>query len=86
MYPLCHRLSDVSLDIASEDGSGALARNVEQCVCPPNYQGTSCEQCAEGHYRLRTGPYLGVCVPCNCNNKADKCDPETGECIVSTRC
>ena len=79
------RLSDVSLDIATPQGTGAVARNVEQCLCPANYQGTSCEQCVDGYYRSRTGPYLGVCVPCQCNNKADRCDPESGECVVSDR-
>ena len=76
-------LSDVMLDIATSDGTGSLARNVEQCECPPNYRGTSCEECAHGYYRARTGPYLGACVPCQCNNKADICDPQTGECVVS---
>ena len=29
------------------------------------------------------GPYLGVCIPCQCNGRADRCDPVTGKCIVS---
>ena len=41
------------------------------------------QRCAPGYYRARTGPYLGVCVPCQCNGRADTCDPQTGECIVS---
>jgi laminin alpha 3/5 len=77
------QLSDVRMDIATPDGSGEVASNVEQCYCPPNYKGTSCEECINGYYRSKTGPYLGVCVPCQCNNKADKCDPDTGECVVS---
>ena len=36
-------LADVHMDIATPDGTGSLARNVEQCQCPPNYRGTSCE-------------------------------------------
>lgn len=36
-------LMDIQMDIATPDGSGSLARNVEQCTCPSNYKGTSCE-------------------------------------------
>lgn len=76
------RLSDVRLDVASEDGRGGIALNVEQCQCPVNYIGTSCEQCAPGYYRSKQGPYLGACVPCQCNNRATICDPDSGECQV----
>ncbi|XP_054153409.1 laminin subunit alpha-like [Oppia nitens] len=54
---------------------------VEQCICPPNYKGTSCEDCASGYYRAPTGPYLGFCVPCSCNGKSNECDPITGKCF-----
>ena len=74
----------MSLDIATPHGPGEIAQNVEQCECPPNYKGTSCEQCAEGFYRSSSGPYLGSCVPCQCNGKAERCDPDTGECLVSS--
>lgn len=57
------------------------ALNVEQCNCPPNYKGTSCEECAQGYYRVQRGPYLGVCVPCNCNGHSNECDPVTGKCF-----
>ena len=53
---------------------------VEQCICPINYKGTSCEECNDGFFRLPTGPYLGFCVPCQCNGHADKCDVVTGKC------
>ena len=36
-------LSEVHLDQATPTGTGSQARNVEQCQCPPNYQGSSCE-------------------------------------------
>lgn len=40
------------MDTASVDGVGALARNVEQCRCPPNYRGSSCEvRCQVGTIR-----------------------------------
>lgn len=79
------RLEGVSLDIATPnfhpDAIHALA--VEQCQCPPNYQGLSCEECAPGFYRAQTGPFGGYCVPCQCNGHADTCDVVTGKCIVS---
>jgi len=79
----CGRLSDVRLDVASVRGSGAMAYSVEQCECPPNYVGSSCERCADGYYRSKEGPYLGTCVPCQCNNRADTCDAHSGACLVS---
>ncbi len=27
--------------------------------------------------------YRRVCVPCDCNGRADSCDPHTGHCLVS---
>ncbi|XP_077547053.1 laminin subunit alpha [Haemaphysalis longicornis] len=76
------RLSNVALDTAlsSYIADAAQALTVEQCHCPPNYKGTSCEECAPGFYRSRTGPYLGFCVPCQCNNHGDTCDVVTGKC------
>lgn len=58
-----------------------MASSVEQCLCPPNYKGSSCEECAPGHYRTPTvGPHGGFCVPCQCNGHADICDVDTGIC------
>ncbi|XP_041484164.1 laminin subunit alpha-like isoform X1 [Lytechinus variegatus] len=75
-------LVGVSMDTTKRNGDGAVAQEVERCRCPPQYQGLSCEQCAEGHYRLPgSGPYLGQCVPCNCNGHASQCDPKTGQCL-----
>ncbi|KAK9499521.1 hypothetical protein O3M35_002544 [Rhynocoris fuscipes] len=77
------RLSDIILDSASDEdlGSSKLVMSVEQCVCPQNYIGLSCEECAPGYYRSSTGSYGGFCVPCQCNNHADICDKTTGKCI-----
>jgi laminin, alpha 3/5 len=58
------------------------ALSVEQCYCPPNYRGYSCESCEEGYYKVKgNGPGLFSCVPCNCNGHADTCDQDTGECL-----
>ena len=80
---LCCSLMDVQMDVASSTGDGPLALNVEQCQCPTSYAGTSCERCAAGYYRQRSGAHLGVCVPCQCHGRASNCDPNTGECLVS---
>lgn len=78
-------ISKVTLDTASSnytDGAD-VATSVEECLCPPQYTGLSCEECADGYYRSSTGSFGGFCVPCQCNNHADTCDKVTGVCIVS---
>lgn len=77
------RLSDVTLEIAVKGFSpiADIAVGVEQCQCPPNYMGTSCEDCAAGHFRAQTGPFGGFCVPCQCHGHSDTCDPVTGQCF-----
>lgn len=75
------RLSEVQMDVAKEDGWGEPAYTVEQCDCPPSYEGTSCEKCAPGHYRQQTTPFLGLCSPCECNGHSNECDPLTGQCL-----
>ncbi|XP_011495348.1 PREDICTED: laminin subunit alpha [Ceratosolen solmsi marchali] len=74
-------LFHVSLDVATEAYlyNAELASSVEQCHCPPNYKGLSCEECAKGHYRV-PGPYGGYCVKCQCNGHADTCDVNSGVC------
>ncbi|XP_018008782.1 laminin subunit alpha [Hyalella azteca] len=77
------RLSDVTMDIATTIyyQGAEPAYSVEKCLCPPNYQGTSCEECAPGYYRAQTGPFGGFCVQCQCNRHTDTCDPVTGVCL-----
>lgn len=77
------RLRQVSMDVAVSNYSfgASQAHAVEQCHCPPNYEGTSCEFCAPGYYRTKTGPYGGYCTPCQCHDHADTCDPVTGVCL-----
>jgi len=84
MVMWCDSVSDVELDVADDTGRGGeVAHSVEQCECPPNYVGSSCEQCADGYYRSKEGPYLGTCVPCQCHDRADTCNPYSGACVVS---
>ncbi|XP_061720060.1 basement membrane-specific heparan sulfate proteoglycan core protein isoform X2 [Cydia pomonella] len=70
-----------SIDMADENGNGPLAAEVEQCVCPEGYLGTSCEDCAPGYTRSQEALYLRRCVRCNCQG-GSICDPETGECLT----
>ncbi|XP_047345121.1 laminin subunit alpha isoform X1 [Vespa velutina] len=76
-------LSYVTIDVTTEQYSAQYsvpASSVEQCQCPPNYQGLSCEECAPGYYRVQSGPYGGYCVRCQCNGHAETCDVNTGVC------
>lgn len=74
---------DEAFDVESGYTNSPLANSVEQCHCPPNYQGLSCEDCAPGFYRIPSGPHGGFCVPCECHGHADDCDVNTGVCLVS---
>lgn len=83
-----YRLAYVTLDVTTEQYSAQYsvpASSVEQCQCPPNYQGFSCEECAPGYYRVKSGLYGGYCAPCQCNGHATTCDVNTGICQVNLR-
>ncbi|KAM6217502.1 laminin subunit alpha-1 [Rhynchocyon petersi] len=87
------RISGISLEVGRKaDGlhpSGALASLLESCLCPPGTAGFSCQDCAPGYHRgkLPEGgagkprPLIAPCVPCECNNHSDACEPETGKCL-----
>ena len=47
-------------------------------------QGLSCEECAPGYTKTRSGLYLGTCEPCSCNGKSSTCDPDDGVCLVGS--
>ncbi|XP_053705091.1 basement membrane-specific heparan sulfate proteoglycan core protein isoform X1 [Synchiropus splendidus] len=74
-------ISDISMEVAVPNYSGLpQALEVEQCRCPPGYQGLSCQDCAAGYTRTGTGLYLGHCELCECNGHSDSCHPESGIC------
>lgn len=56
-------ISDVHLTLANQDDDYSLYRelSVEECECPAGYTGFSCQDCAEGYYRIKDGPYGGFC-------------------------
>uniref|UniRef100_A0A8C5WSN8 Basement membrane-specific heparan sulfate proteoglycan core protein n=1 Tax=Laticauda laticaudata TaxID=8630 RepID=A0A8C5WSN8_LATLA len=75
------RISDIHMDVAVPHTTGlSPAPEVEDCTCPPGYQGPSCQDCDVGYTRSSSGLYLGTCEPCSCNRHATECDMETGEC------
>lgn len=45
---------------------------VEKCQCPIGYSGLSCEHCADGYQRHRSGPWLGQCY-----KEVEPCPPGT---------
>ncbi|XP_068997552.1 basement membrane-specific heparan sulfate proteoglycan core protein isoform X4 [Embiotoca jacksoni] len=74
-------ISDINMEVTVPNYSGlAQALEVEQCRCPPAYQGLSCQDCAAGYTRTGGGLYLGHCELCECNGHSDSCHPETGIC------
>ncbi|XP_066240429.1 laminin subunit alpha-5 isoform X1 [Saccopteryx leptura] len=74
-------LRRVALEVASEMGRGPPASNVELCMCPANYLGDSCQECAPGYYRDSKGLFLGRCLPCQCHGHSDVCIPGMGICM-----
>ncbi|XP_032950485.1 laminin subunit alpha-5 [Rhinolophus ferrumequinum] len=74
-------LRKVALEVAGQGGRGPLASNVELCMCPANYLGDSCQECAPGYYRDIKGLFLGRCVPCQCHGHSDRCLPGSGICV-----
>ncbi|CAD5118427.1 DgyrCDS7136 [Dimorphilus gyrociliatus] len=75
-----YKLTHFALESADTSVGGDIDRMVENCTCPPEYTGLSCEKCAPGYYRSTPGPY-GRCVKCDCHGHAIDCDPETGVCL-----
>ncbi|XP_078281510.1 basement membrane-specific heparan sulfate proteoglycan core protein [Rhinoraja longicauda] len=74
------RISQIRMDVAVPHSTGQeIAVEVEECVCPEGYKGTSCQECDFGYTRTRGGLYLGTCERCECNGHSD-CDVDTGEC------
>lgn len=79
-------LYNVELDLGAhpydeEADKNRPALSVERCACPQNHYGLSCESCLPGFYKVKGYGNSFSCVPCNCNDRAESCDEETGECI-----
>ncbi|KAG1688573.1 Laminin subunit alpha-1 [Nymphon striatum] len=77
-------LNEVTVDVGSKYAFSKKKMNlVEKCECPPGYSGLSCENCLHGYRKVNRTLFGGECVKCNCNQHAERCDPNTGACIVS---
>lgn len=85
-------LLQVSMDtgIYLAGSKNILAIGVESCTCPPDYKGNSCQDPALGYYRHRNTSltnslemYFGSAKKCNCNERSEECNMETGHCRVS---
>jgi laminin alpha 1/2 len=88
------KLEYVTLDVARPMEPGLSLRQavgIEICDCPSEYKATSCQDPGIGFYRWYKQHYVtseividlvGSSKRCQCNGRADKCNPETGECQV----
>lgn len=71
-----------------------LAIGVETCKCSESYNGTSCQDPADGYYRYKETTtftetveqsleyFVGQSIACNCNGRSERCNKETGHCEV----
>lgn len=94
LIEMSFRLSNVTLETAIfiSGSKNDLATGVEVCKCPDIYEGTSCQNPADGYYRYKEpsvdtshsdfNEYIGISVPCECNGRSNQCDRETGHCKV----
>ncbi|XP_072931305.1 basement membrane-specific heparan sulfate proteoglycan core protein [Epargyreus clarus] len=65
-------ITDFVMESAKDINVGlGTASLVEECSCPPGYDGLSCQKCASGYVREKSGPWLGNCV------KKRDCPPGT---------
>ncbi|KAL0132326.1 hypothetical protein PUN28_000249 [Cardiocondyla obscurior] len=85
-------LLEASLDAAVliPTHSPPLATGVEICQCPPEYNGTSCQDPSIGFYRWYKNTtatstividLVGQARRCQCNGRSEVCDRETGYCL-----
>ncbi|XP_072442898.1 basement membrane-specific heparan sulfate proteoglycan core protein isoform X5 [Chiloscyllium punctatum] len=75
------RISQIHMDVAVPHPTGQeQAVEVEECICPEGYKGSSCQECAFGYTRTTSGLYLGMCERCDCNGHSE-CDADTGQCL-----
>lgn len=67
-------ISNVKLITTNDDDSNRknqqrVQTNIEQCICPIGYEGSSCERCSLGFTKNSDG----LCVKCRCNGHSEEC-------------
>lgn len=92
VYPQYYRINEVLLDTAKPNmPTYTFTHSTENCQCPKEYTGLSCQDPNKGYYRYFPKSkdnnwidiVVGIAKPCECNNKSEQCDPDTGHCTVS---
>ena len=70
-------IREATMDVTtSEQTDRPHQEGGEECDCPAEYSGSSCESCSPGHYRH----YADFsCRECPCNQHEDKCHQESPE-------
>jgi laminin alpha 1/2 len=91
-------LHGVTMDAALSTSPNSTTRSstpaigVEMCHCPSKYSATSCQDPGRGFYRWYKEHHVSTTIlidlignvkQCQCNGRAEKCHPETGDCLVS---
>ncbi|CAK1554719.1 unnamed protein product [Leptosia nina] len=72
-------ITDFTMESAQHINVGLGAASlVEECSCPPGYEGLSCQKCASGYIRESSGPWLGSCVPRRACPPGTYGDPNSG--------
>ncbi|CAL8147958.1 unnamed protein product [Orchesella dallaii] len=70
-------IKEISLDEAVRQNTPfGIVMDVEECRCPPGYEGLSCEQCSPGYYldpNDRSRDQRGTCRACPCGDNSEGC-------------
>jgi laminin, alpha 3/5 len=66
---------------ATSNDNLSIVSSVENCTCESNHRGYSCEQCVDGYFRVYSLDRVLSCHKCNCSNRSDTCDQQTGVCV-----
>jgi laminin alpha 1/2 len=84
------KFSEVLLDKMSNTVGTSQASSVENCSCPKEYTSFSCQDPSTGYFRYYPKEFepeynyidktIGVAKPCQCNNRSNICDKQTGHC------